>query len=357
MRIWLLAVIVAFCWPAASFGNSTQTSASTSDGWNATTRASILSHAQEALGSYFFENKISSLRAAIDANRNVLVGITDPDKFAAALTQVLYAVAHDKHIFVDYSAEPVPQAAIPSAAEVAYEKQAAAYDDYSYDVSARLHGNIGYLWIDGFDPLSWSKGMLDAAMALLAHTDALIVDLRGNGGGRPDAVDYLLGYFFDKPTEVTGFIWRKNGKTSIQHEFAAGVVGGPRYIHKPVYLLIDDQTFSGGEQFAYDMKTLHRAELVGKTTAGGANPGGTVPLSDHFAIFIPSGTARNPYTGTNWEGVGVSPDIDSSSKGALLIAYVRALKAATNSLDASAQVRARALKDPASALAASMPNR
>jgi C-terminal processing protease CtpA/Prc len=129
-------------------------------------------------------------------------------------------------------------------------------------------------------------------------------------------------------------------------------MGAPRYVDKPVYILINQYTFSGGEQFAYDLKALHRATLIGQTTGGGANPGGDVWLNDHFSVFIPRGTAVNPYTGTNWEGTGVVPDIalDPETGKAFIEAYTLALKSAKDSFPAAVEDRNFALKDPGKAL-------
>jgi C-terminal processing protease CtpA/Prc len=124
---------------------------------------------------------------------------------------------------------------------------------------------------------------------------------------------------------------------------------------KPIYVLVDQRTISGGEQFAYDMKALHRATLIGVTTAGGANPGSEVALSEQFSMFVPHGQARNPYTGTNWEGVGLRPDVRIRPQAALLKAYEFALRAICNPFDEALQEREAALRDPAAALRLSMP--
>lgn len=326
-------------------------------GWNAAARAQTIDAAEKALDGYFFTDRVPKLKAAIEAQRASLLAIADPEKFADAFTKVLYGVAHDKHLGVWYSADVLPPLARmkPSPAEVARRARMASFMDYGYSSSARLPGNIGYLRLAFFPPPPGSQKMYDTAMLLLANTDALIVDLRDNGGGSPAAVDYLLGYFFAKPVEITGFLLRHGNTIVGKREYTPAQLGGARYVDKPVYLLINDNTISGGEQFAYDLKTLHRAVLVGKTTAGGANPGGPVRLNDHFSIFIPDGSAHNPYTGTNWEGTGVAPDIAVNPEKALLDAYKLALKSAKDSFRPAGEDREMALKDPAQALKMVLP--
>jgi C-terminal processing protease CtpA/Prc len=103
-------------------------------------------------------------------------------------------------------------------------------------------------------------------------------------------------------------------------------VPGRRYTGKEVYVLTSKRTFSGAEEFTYNLKNLKRATIVGETTGGGAHPGGTRRVTDHFAVWVPSGRAINPITKTNWEGTGVTPDIAVPADQALATAHVAALK-------------------------------
>ncbi|HEY9179883.1 MAG TPA: S41 family peptidase [Candidatus Baltobacteraceae bacterium] len=318
---------------------------------DATVRSQTITAAEKALDMYFFIEKAPAIKAALEAQRAHLVAISDPDKFSDAVTKTMYAVAHDKHLGLHYSSEVLPPHAAGtikrSPAEIADAKAFFRYVDYGYMTSAHLAGNIGYVRIGGFPDYPSPKNTFDQMMSLMSVSDALIIDMRSNGGGDPKSVNYLLAYFFPKSVEVTGFQWRRKGKVTPEKMYTPVHVGAQRYLKKPVYVLTGTDTISGGEQFCYDMQALHRATLIGATTAGGANIGGDVRLNDHFAIFIPVGTARNPYTGGNWEGTGVKPDIAMDQKAALLKAYTMALQAATDPFPMSADVRAHVLKDPA----------
>jgi hypothetical protein len=170
----------------------------------------------------------------------------------------------------------------------------------------------------------------DKAMRLLAGTDALIVDLRGNGGGDPAAVAYWVSFFMDPktPTHVNDLLWRKPGTAEYRREVFTTELTPSSYLAKPVVLLTGPRTFSGGEEFAYDMQSLKRATLVGETTGGGANPGALRPLPAGLTIFLPTGQAVNPITQTSWEGQGVQPDIPVTAGTAFATAYEAALKAA-----------------------------
>lgn len=232
-----------------------------------------------------------------------------------------------------------------------------AEQDYGFSSSARLFGNIGYIRLMSFGPLSDSKTVYDSVMTLLSNTDGLIINLLGNEGGSAASVDYLLGYFFSKSAEVTGYETRVGKRITNHKMYTPAILGAPRYLNKPVYILINQYTFSGGEKFAYDLKTLHRATLIGETTAGGANPGGDVWLNDHFSIFIPRGTSVSPYTGTNWEGTGVTPDIVLNPEGgkAAIEAYTLALKSARNSFPGAVNDRNFALQNPSKAWQVAFP--
>lgn len=86
-------------------------------------------------------------------------------------------------------------------------------------------------------------------------------------------------------------------------------------------------TFSAAEEFSYNLKNLKRATLVGESTGGGAHPVNFHYLKDvKFGATIPFGRAINPITQTNWEGVGVKPDVEISESLALNKAHSLALE-------------------------------
>jgi C-terminal processing protease CtpA/Prc len=161
-------------------------------------------------------------------------------------------------------------------------------------------------------------------MNFLANTDALIVDVRDNGGGDPTYVAAVCSYFMPVNTLINKFYWRPQNRWD---EFRTSKVTGRYYgTQKPIYVLTSDGTFSGAEEFAYDVQTQRRGEIVGDTTGGGAHPGGMREVSDGFGVWVPAGRAVNPVTGKDWEGTGVIPDVPVSAEAALRTAHVRALR-------------------------------
>lgn len=240
--------------------------------------------------------------------------ITDRGAFAERLTADLQAVARDKHLRVhDEGQAPDAGAADgpPPPSELGFAR---------VDI---LQGNIGYVDLTGFVPDGLFRPAADKAMRGLADTDALIIDLRGNRGGDPAAVAYLASFFFDPktPVHLNDLLWRVAGTDEHRREEFRTEATSLGYGDKPVVLLTGPQTFSGGEEFAYDLQVLNRAVVVGASTGGGANPGDMAPLIPGYAIFLPTGRAENPITRTSWEGAGVQPDIAAAPDDAFSTAY------------------------------------
>jgi hypothetical protein len=189
----------------------------------------------------------------------------------------------------------------------------------------RLAGGIGYIEVVGFPPPMGFKPALDRAMAALAGSKALIIDVRRNGGGAPPAVAYLVSFLYaaDQRVHVNDILTRTAGTGDYTRQSFHTEPTPVSFAGVPVYVLTSSYTFSGGEEFAYDVKSLGRAMLVGELTGGGANPTGGVPLPNGLNASIPFGRAENPITKTNWEGHGVDPDVAVPAADALRVALER----------------------------------
>lgn len=319
--------------------------------FDASKRSALIDGVQKAMSSYIDPQITAAVRAKLNTDRATLIAIGDPQAFAKAVSEDLHAAGHDKHLNLVYSAElPPPDDENAKAAQArAHETQSDRVHNAGIRGAYWLPGNIGYVNLRGFPGMNAAtKPAIDAAMASVANTDALIIDLRRNGGGDPDSLDYWMGYFFARPTELTSIHWI-TPSPHVDRQFSAATVSGSRYA-KPIYVLTSSRTFSCAEQFAYDLQSLKRATLVGETTGGGANPGGFNRLDAHFAVFVPYGRAYNPYTKANWEGTGVKPEIAVNANDALVKAYTVALQKSTNPFDELVVERAEILKDPAGVL-------
>lgn len=254
--------------------------------------------------------------------------IGDPKAFAKAVTAAMQAVANDRHLALFWSPSPLPalgDAAIADPAEVRRQEARMARVNYAIPKAEVLEGNIGFLRIDGFVPAQTGGATLAAAMEFLRHTDALIVDLRANGGGDPGMVQLVVSYFVPSETLINTF--HQRGKAVRDQFWSLPFVPGGRWsLDKPVFVLVGKETASAAEEFAYDIQQLKRGIIVGEPTWGGANPGDVMALDTHFAIFVPSGAAINPVSQTNWEGSGIKPDVVMAADTALGAARRMALE-------------------------------
>ncbi len=242
---------------------------------------------------------------------------------AARLTADMQAVTPDRHLKVMFSAEPRPlreTAGEPSAEETAQRRLDATRQNFGIERAEHLDGNVGYLKLTKFEDPAIAGETLTAAMRFLSNTDALLIDLRFNGGGRGDMVTLLTSYFFDgEPMHLVDFFDRLSGETS--QSWTLPYVPGPRYVSKPVFILTGERTFSAAEQFTYSMQKAGRAVVVGQQTRGGAHFAKIFQVDSHFAVMIPVGNTTSPLTGSNWEGVGITPDVAAASDVAVRTAH------------------------------------
>ena len=197
--------------------------------------------------------------------------------------------------------------------------------NYGFERVELLPGNVGYLKLNQFSAADGAEDVAAGAMNFLANTDALIFDLRQNGGGSPEMIAFLSGYLFDESVHLNSFYHRKDNKTT--ETWSRSSVPGQRYgTNKPVYVLTSGHTFSAAEEFTYNLKHLKRATIVGETTGGGAHPVDRHRINDSFAVTVPYARAINPITKTNWESVGVKPQVGVPANQALLAAHKAALE-------------------------------
>ncbi|MBV9927985.1 MAG: S41 family peptidase [Acidobacteria bacterium] len=285
--------------------------------------------------AYIFPDVAAKMERAVRerSDRGEYEKITSAKQFAEKLTADVQEVSHDKHLRVRYSAQPIPERAgarrEPTAEEREQFRREMSRINYGFQKVERLPGNIGYVEFRNFLDPEGGAETVAAAFNFLANTDAIIFDLRRNGGGDPKMVALICSYLFGaEPVHLNDLHWRSGSGERVEEFWTLKEVSGRRYTGKDVYVLTSGYTFSGAEEFSYNLKNLKRATLVGETTGGGANPGGGNRLSAHFGAFIPTGRAVSPVTKTNWEGTGVEPDVKVPADQALRTAQLMALKKA-----------------------------
>lgn len=292
-------------------------------------KAVVESLSQSLKTKYVFPEIAENVGKALlaKAAKGGYAAATTTQAFAEALSTDLREFGKDGHFRVRFDPEFKNQEdddKAPTQEEVAQAKQQAARRAFGIAKVEQLPGNVGYLDVRGFGPTEFVGPAFSAAISLLSGTEAMILDLRLNGGGSPESVAYLVSHFFGQgDSRHLNSIY--NRPHDFTRQFWTNPSVGPRYTN-PVYVLTSARTFSGGEECAYDFQTQKRATLVGETTGGGANPGGPVALGEGLVAFIPTGKAINPITHTNWEHVGVKPDVAVPAADALRTAHIAILK-------------------------------
>lgn len=280
------------------------------------------------------ERMAAHIRARVEAG--------DYDEVATAkvlaelLTDDIREISNDGHLRVRYSVEPRPihanESIFDNPERVAEYQQVARLVNHGYRKVERLAGNVGYIEQTGLHEITQAAATAMAAFNLIADTDALIIDLRANGGGDPRHVALICSYLLpEEPVHLNSFYSREDD--GIQQFWSWPWLPGRRYLNKPVWVLTSNATFSGAEELSYNLKTLGRATLVGETTGGGAHPVNLYQINAHFEISIPFARAVNPVTGGNWEGTGVPPDIHVPADDALRTAYAVALESVLDRRD------------------------
>jgi len=252
--------------------------------------------------------------------------IADDEFFAYALTIHMQEICHDEHLWVKWHLESLPDEEALRLSEEWRETQQlqAKVNNYGFYKVERLAGNIGYVDIRYFHRPSWGGDIAVAAMNFLANMSAVIIDLRICSGGYPGMISLISSFFLGRePVHISDIYWRDDNTTN--HYWTLPYVPGQTLDDKPLYLLVSKETFSAGEGFAYDMQARKRATLVGEQTDGGAHPGTSYRLDQHFEVFIPIGYLTHPITKQNWEGIGVTPDVQTVPEKALVIAHKMAL--------------------------------
>jgi hypothetical protein len=286
---------------------------------DATERDRVLHAVAQNLNRYYVDPQRAHNASAAVLKRQAngdYDAIGDGQAFAARLTSDLRNATQDPHVVIVFSRTPLPAAAVdPTEAALAEYRAAMLRQNCMFEKIEILENNIGYLKLNSVPDPGICAPTANAAMNRLNGTDAIIFDLRDNMGGYPGMVEQIAAPLFDHSVP-----WYNPKDPSGSASFIHSPVAGSRLENKPAYILTSARTISAAEQFAYNLKMLKRATLVGETTAGGAHVGVFHRLDDHFGMGIPETRITNPYGKPDWEGSGVQPDVKVPAKDALAIA-------------------------------------
>jgi retinol-binding protein 3 len=189
------------------------------------------------------------------------------------------------------------------------------YENYFLKKVERMEGNIGYFKFNKFEELQFSKESIASAMNFISNSSAIIFDLRENGGGSAETVHFLMSYFLPDSTKLGEFKRRIN-KEAIELWTTRDPLIRKIPDNIPVYILVSKNTSSAAESFAYGLQQFKRAIIVGEQTHGEGNPGARFIINDKLYMMIPTAVNVNAVTGTNWDGVGITPDIKTITNDA-----------------------------------------
>lgn len=290
--------------------------------------------------AYFDPAKAEVIAAALEAEaaQGRYDSLTDPCDLETALTARLEP--WDQHFSVG---KPAPSGPAPARSTTASSglvpvpfPVVAARQGQGFRSVQVLPGNVGLIEMRFFGDFEGAddpaRKQVDAALQLVSSTDAVIFDLRNNGGGSPAMVGYLVSAFVGPDADVYNRFHSREGES---REAPAQPYAAPR-VDVPVYVLISGRTGSAAEAFAYTMQAARRAVIVGETSGGAANPGGPVFTPSGYRVFISTGSPTNPLTGGNWEKIGVRPDVAVPAEEALDAAWKTALAGQSGAAPAAA---------------------
>jgi len=307
---------------------------------NSEMRSEIVTTTADLLkANYVFPDKALKMSESLKSNlkKGKYDKVTDPVQLADYLTTDLLAINKDGHLRLEYHPDHFNHQQDTSdedQRELQQQKRELARN-YGFKRTEILNGNIGYLELSGFHALSKrSKDAAFTSLKFLSNTKAIIIDLRTNGGGSPEMVRHLLGYFFEKETHINDFYNRQSNQlTEIWTRVDTSQIN---FTKMPLYILVSERTASAAEEFCYDLQNQHHAIIIGNVTAGAAHPTMELDATNGIVLYNPYARAINPVTKTNWEGVGVKPEINSTTEKALEVAHLKILnELISNTKDAS----------------------
>jgi hypothetical protein len=266
--------------------------------------------------------------------------ITSPARLAEALTVDLRSVNGDRHLNVSYNPNapglrpgpegirmfgPPPGGAPAGPRPNTQAQLAARRVNFTLGRVEVLPGNVGYFDIRGFSGAPDVAEAIKSALEYLQYTDAIIFDLRRNGGGSPFSVNMIISHFTTADTLPSLTVKNRSGNETFTR-YTLPSVPGPRRPTVPLYVLTSGATASAGEDFTFVLKNMHRATIVGGTTAGAGHNNANLDIGQGFNASISFTRVMAPTTGAEWERVGVVPDVKVDPAHALEVAHALALK-------------------------------
>lgn len=253
---------------------------------------------------------------------------TTPEELAAEILKQTQEIVHDGHLRVRAPREQSNTVNPDPMSE--FMRRVYRYRSPMVNEVKYMEGNVGYFDFRYFGGSEQSFAQIDMVMEQLEQADAMIIDLRQNGGGSPKMVQYICSYFFKEKVLLNSIYTRQNKRLNLKdHTETLEVIDvkGKKRPNIPVFILTSSRTFSAAEDLSYTMQSYKKAQIIGEVTGGGAHPVMYMPLVNGFSASIPYARSINPITKSNWEGTGVIPDVKVVADSALITAHQLASQA------------------------------
>jgi Peptidase family S41/N-terminal domain of Peptidase_S41 in eukaryotic IRBP len=260
--------------------------------------------------------------------------VSDSSVLLDRINADLTSVARDKHLGLEYNPRQSAELAAELAAQPAGQPEdsgptpdqirQAQRRNHGFTEMKVLPGNVRYVNMQGF---VWvgpkSAQAYDNVMRFLGDGDAAIIDLRQNGGGSPEAVQYLVSHFMEPNRPLVTF---HMGANQVDRLSTLATLPAGRMVGKPLYVLTSGRSASAAEEFTGHVAGFRLGELIGATTAGAGFRNQFFPLPGGYLISISVGRAVLASTGKDWEGVGIPPTTAVDPEKALQVAQIHAMR-------------------------------
>ncbi len=173
-----------------------------------------------------------------------------------------------------------------------------------------LTDSIGYFHFRGFGRLEQTEVAIDEIIKEFKDAKAIVIDVRGNGGGDDRVGKLIADRFADRKRLYMKTAIRNGARHDDFTPWKYWYVepGGPLQFTKPVILLTHRHSVSAAENFALAMRVLPHVTVAGDATSGvfadvyGDRMPNAWTFSVSFKLFVDQ-------TGFCWEGIGVPSDI------------------------------------------------
>jgi hypothetical protein len=249
--------------------------------------------------------------------------LTSYEQFGQAITRDLRSLNNDKHLWIWYNPGWIKNElsrVVGLSKDIDRDLLEARKENFGFKEIKILDGNIGYFRFDEFSDYPEALDTIVGVFKFLQYSDALIIDLRNNNGGSPEMVQFLCSFFFSTPSIHLNSLKYK-GDSKVTQYWTYQFLPGPRLINHAVYILVSERTASAAEEFAYNLQNLKRAKIIGVRTRGAAHHNEFKIINNNYFMSVPIARAINPITNTNWEGIGIKPDVEIESELAFNKAY------------------------------------